>query len=59
MEETSFVLAGVNMMETIVSEVVGDIADSKSNPEEGEEDGVWNSDDFDAEREEQGDFHGK
>lgn len=40
MEETSFVLTGVNMMKTIVSEIVGDIADSKSYPEEGEEDGV-------------------
>lgn len=59
MEEASFVLTGVNMVKTIVGQVIGNVADSETDPEEGEKDGVSDIDDFDANWEEKGDFNGK
>ena len=48
MEEGTFVFTCINVMKHVMSEVVADVSYSKANPEEGEENGVVNSDDFDG-----------
>ena len=50
-EKTALVLAGIDVVETIVREVIGDVPDSESDPEEGEQDRVIDPDDLDAKRE--------
>ena len=58
-EKSPFVLACINMVQTVVHQVVWDISDTEPNPEECEEDRVMNSDDFNGKREQDWELDGK
>lgn len=46
MEQGAFVFAGVDVMKTPMHQIVGNVANSYSNVEEGEQDGVFKIEDF-------------
>ena len=46
MEQGAFVFAGVDVVETPVHQIVGDVADSYPNVEEGKQDGILEIEDL-------------